>query len=117
MDVSEEQDGTRCRIRIRPIDAPFNIMGMPAYLGFYVTHNWEEGYMAFAPHDDSDRQPLTVATTPQRVLAYKLQSNNAPDGNFWAFGIALLIAIGFAIIWTQYWKTSTLIDFSITDND
>lgn len=55
VDISEAQDGVRCRIRIRPIDAPFNIMGMPAYLGFYVTHNWEEGYMAFAPHEDSDR--------------------------------------------------------------
>ena len=115
--MSEAQDGVQCRIRIRPINAPFNIMGMPAYLGFYVTHNWEDGYMAFAPHDDSDRQPLSVASKPLRELTYKLKSNNAPDGNFWAFGIALLIAIGFAIVWTQFWKSSSLIDFSIEDND
>ena len=64
LDVSEKEDGSRCRIRVRPIDAPFNIMGMPAFLGFYVTHNWERGYMAFSPHPDSDRVPLQSGPIP-----------------------------------------------------
>lgn len=34
------EDGNECRLRIRPIDAGFNILGMPAYIGYYVAHTW-----------------------------------------------------------------------------
>ena len=104
VDISEAQDGQVCRIRIRPIDAPFNIMGMPAYLGYYVTHNWSEGYMEFSPHLDSERAPLREGFVPTKKLALTYKRTNVKDGNYWAFGIAVLIAIGFAIIWTQYWR-------------
>ena len=43
VDTSAAQDGKECRLKFRPIDAPFNVMGMPAYLNFYVIHNWSEG--------------------------------------------------------------------------
>lgn len=36
-----ELDGTICQLKIRPLNAPFNVFGMPAYIGYYVTHNWE----------------------------------------------------------------------------
>ena len=34
--------GVLCRLRISPLDAPFNIFGVPLYLGYYVTHNYSE---------------------------------------------------------------------------
>ena len=42
-----------CSLKIRPIEAGFNVMGMPAFIGYYIQHNWESGYMSFAPHADS----------------------------------------------------------------
>lgn len=80
-------------------------MGMPAFLGFYVTHNWERGYMSFAPHPDSDRVPLQPGTVPKKALAVKYSRTNTENGNFWSFGIALIAAIAFSIGWSQYWKT------------
>ena len=79
-------------------------MGMPAYLGFYVTHNWSEGYMEFAPHPDSYRTPLRQGSVPTKELSLKYKSTNTKDGNYWSFGIAVLIAVGFALVWTQYWR-------------
>ena len=29
-----------CTYKIRPFDAPFNILGLPAFMGYYVTHGW-----------------------------------------------------------------------------
>lgn len=29
-----------CSLKIKGINAPFNIMGMPAYIGYYIEHNW-----------------------------------------------------------------------------
>ena len=34
-----------CTFKIRPFDAPFNILGMPAFMGYYVTHGWGSGYL------------------------------------------------------------------------
>ena len=34
---------TLCTFKIRPFDAPFNILGMPAFMGYYVTHGWGSG--------------------------------------------------------------------------
>lgn len=61
VDLSIAQDGTAlCKIRIKQVDLPFNIMGMPAFLGYYVTHSWEMGQasMTFAPHQDSLKPKL-----------------------------------------------------------
>ena len=85
VDTSEGQDGQICRLRIRPIDAPFNIMGMPVYLGYYVTHNWEESYMSFAPHDDSSKPALEAGSVPKAQLAVKYESTNTENGDTIAF--------------------------------
>ena len=33
-------------------------MGMPAFLGYYVTHDLNDGTMAFAPHRESHKPAL-----------------------------------------------------------
>ena len=53
VDISEDGTGRNCKLRFRSIDAPFNIMGIPAFLGYYVTHDFKAGTMSFAPHRDS----------------------------------------------------------------
>ena len=42
-DYIREEDSNVCSLKIMPINAPFNIMGMPAYIGYYIQHNWEQG--------------------------------------------------------------------------
>lgn len=57
----EDDAGTQCRLRVVPIDAPFNIFGMPAFLDYYVTHNWEKGYISIGPHADSLKPEIELA--------------------------------------------------------
>jgi len=51
--------GSRCEFRFQAIDAPFNILGLPIYKDYYVTHNWSEdnASMSF--------QALTTEVKPQ----------------------------------------------------
>ncbi len=57
---------TLCALKIKPFDAPFNIMGMPAFMGYYVTHGWGSDYfssfsesiLSFAPLIDSTKPPI-----------------------------------------------------------
>ena len=49
-DVSTAQDGSLCKMKIRPIDAPFNIMGLPLYQDYYVVHDFASNAMTFSPH-------------------------------------------------------------------
>ena len=58
-------DGTLlCKVLLRPIDAPFNIFGMPIFLGYYVTHNYArssiEGGIWISPHSESDKPPVEI---------------------------------------------------------
>ena len=51
-------------MKIKSIDAGFNIFGMPIYIGYYVTHAWEKSYMSFAPHGDSIKGPIKAGKVP-----------------------------------------------------
>ena len=57
VDISAGQDRSLCTLKIRGINAPFNIMGLPAFEGYYVTHAMgaDGDSMSFVPHKDSDR--------------------------------------------------------------
>mmetsp|Transcript_42828 Transcript_42828/g.56600 ORF Transcript_42828/g.56600 Transcript_42828/m.56600 type:complete len:93 (+) Transcript_42828:1119-1397(+) len=72
IDETLAQDGSNlCRIKISPTDLPFNIIGMPAFFGYYVTHSWTEsgqGTMSFAPHQDSTKSKVESGQTPAKEL-------------------------------------------------
>ena len=51
-------EGKLCVLKIRPIDAPFNIMGLPAYKDYYVTHDQLWNTMSISPHNDLLRPRL-----------------------------------------------------------
>ena len=61
-DYLTEEGSNLCSLNIRPIEAPFNILGMPAYIGYYISHDWEKGTMSFAPHGDSRNVALQFAS-------------------------------------------------------
>ena len=94
-DYIREESASVCSLKIKPIDAPFNIMGMPAYIGYYIQHNWgESSYMTFAPHTDSTNAVLEESTAfPTKELRIKYESENTPNGDVWAFAIAFFIAL------------------------
>jgi len=44
-----------------PIDAPFNIFGMPFFLGYYVTHSWgSNSFIEIGPHSDSNKPEVEM---------------------------------------------------------
>lgn len=69
VDDSEAQDGQVCRFKFRPIDAPFNILGMPAFLGYYVTFDWEQNFVSFVAHSDSLKPNPSFTTMPTKYFA------------------------------------------------
>ena len=46
-----------CQLKLRSIDAPFNIMGLPIFMDYYVTHNFgnETSSMSFTPFKGSSK--------------------------------------------------------------
>ncbi len=65
VDVSPAGDGSVCKLRIKSLNAPFNIVGMPIYLGYYVTHDYsnpKEQTMSFAPHSNSEKKPVELVS-------------------------------------------------------
>ena len=58
----DKVDG-ECVYKFRGVWAPFNILGMPAFLDYYVTHVWSESddipsYVSFAKAQNSDKKEL-----------------------------------------------------------
>ena len=84
-----------CTIKIRPIDAPFNILGMPAFIDYYVTHDWEANHMSFVPHSDSNKPSLEAAseTLTKQELLLTYSSKNVENGE----QKVVLIALAFCI--------------------
>ena len=91
--------GSQCEFRFRPIEAPFNILGLPIYKDYYVSHNWddENASMSF--------QALTNEIKPQpeeagdfmdgkRGLIYvELATENAENPEQTTMIIALVLAV------------------------
>ena len=61
--VNEDGD-IECSLKIRPINAPFNVLGTQAYVGYYIEHNFETSSLTFTPHPDSFKPSLERATKP-----------------------------------------------------
>ena len=57
--------------------------------------------MDFAPLTDLNRAPLSekVQRMPTKELALKYRSKNRRYGNYISYGVALIAAIGFGIVW------------------
>jgi hypothetical protein len=88
-----------CELGIRSINAPFNIMGVLGFEGYYVTHSWTENTMSFVPYKDSlkvDLEPRGDLETAygDRHFKLKMESENTED----AETIAILIATGVALL-------------------
>lgn len=98
-----------CSLKIKPIDAGFNIFGMPAFIGYYVSHDWTTGNMSWAPHTDSVKEPMQSGAPPKQELRVKYQSENTPNGDVWALTISLLIALGALsfFLYVSYYKYDT----------
>ena len=90
--------GSRCEFRFQAIDAPFNILGLPIYKDYYVTHNWSEdnASMSF--------QALTTEIKPQPddagdfmngkvdLITVELATQDAEDPERTTMIISLVIA-------------------------
>ena len=78
-------------------------MGMPAYIGYYVTHDWgkDSAELRIAPHTDSQNRPLERMTfdLAAQQLKIKYAKENIPNGDFWALVISIFLALAASGYW------------------
>lgn len=91
--------GSTCELRIKSLNAPFNVIGTPGYLEYYVTHDWAEGSVTFAPHSASSKSALTATTAPKKFFSTPLETENAEKGELWTFLTAFLISAAIFAAW------------------
>ena len=85
---------------------------MPAYIGYYVTHDWTTGNMSWSAHLDSAKGDITSGNPPKQEISVKYQSTNTANGDVWALVVSLLISlIGLAVflyvLYTYYIEDPT----------
>lgn len=75
--IIETNDGSNvCMLLVEGINAPFNIMGMPAYFDYYVTHNWEFNNISFRLQNGSPKRDLEWAVNFQNELSIVWATQN-----------------------------------------
>ena len=60
-----------------------NVLGMPAFVGYYTMHDPVEGTIGFAPHTDSLKSNLVAGTPPRtqfiELSTFELQTEDSPS--------------------------------------
>lgn len=49
-------------------DAPFIVLGLPLYVGYYTVHDDRAGNLGFAPHKTSSKPKITWGILPTKEL-------------------------------------------------
>jgi hypothetical protein len=89
------KSGSNCEFRFKGIDAPFNILGMPAYRDYYVVHNFgENASMSWNANGRKIKDAPTVEEdwSTENVLAVNLATENVDDPEGTSFLIAGILA-------------------------
>ena len=64
-DISYEQDRSQCMMILQQGEAPFLVMGTPAYLDYYVVHDDEAGKIGFVAQKGSEKKgPFAAGDKP-----------------------------------------------------
>lgn len=81
--VREVDNGRICTFKLRALDAPFNILGLPIFYDYYVTHNYSDagqedtaGSMSFGLHAHSIKIKPVKGTKPDKILPTLMVSEN-----------------------------------------
>ena len=98
--VKYDKTANNCNILFKGIDAPFNIVGLPVFIDYYVTHNLmsngTKASMTFTSNGrDVKKAPMIDSEAAfEKTLSVQLASEDDPDAMF----TAGLIAIGVTIL-------------------
>ena len=94
-DYYTSDNGSTCYLKVYPISLGFNILGLPAYMGYYVEHGYGllDHSMAFSPLPDSLKPPLELAKQPERELPLVYYSTNLENGEIWALAISSFLTL------------------------
>jgi len=102
---------TGCFLKIKGIDAPFNILPAQAYTGYYVEHNYAEDTITITPHGDSLKPSLAPAVGAAETLEIKMFSENVENGDLYALTLAVFGTVFAAIVGGYYvyseWNTNS----------
>ena len=90
-DVSKAQDRSECGLALRRHDAPFNIIGTPMFLDYYVTHSWKDGKMFVQPHSESTKGQIpTITPLPTSVIEAATIKVPARPAYWWTWNFFIL---------------------------
>lgn len=104
-----------CSLLVEGIDAPFNILGVPAFLEYYITHNFGENTLTFRNiGDQSVKRDLTYSNNFDKELSVVYRTQNVDNGEQIATISALFIAV-MAICISWYWAYVEFV--YVTDED
>ena len=57
-----------CKLNIKPIELPFNVLGTPLLVDYYSTFEPDSGIVSFTPHQDSAKLNITDGPQTQKIL-------------------------------------------------
>ena len=85
-------------------------MGMPAFLGYYVTHDLNDGTMAFAPHRESHKpalekkdEELKIETALMTMFDWdRLQRDTATFESIMIFSFIFSMLLIWYLFWTFF---------------
>jgi hypothetical protein len=96
---------TGCFLKIKGIDAPFNVLPSQAYTGYYIEHNYAEGTITVTPHGDSRKPSLAAAVGAAATLEIRMFSEDIENGDLYALGLAVFGTVFAAIVGGYYLYT------------
>lgn len=92
-DYTVELSNGNCGFRFVSIDAPFNIIGMPVFIDYYVEHTFgPNASMNFSPNSRETKPAPEKGNVPEQMLDFWLATQDVDDGELWALIIAVLVA-------------------------
>ena len=91
VDISEKQNGSMCVLLFGQGDHPFLVMGLPAYMDYYVIHSERDETIGFAPHNYSKKPAPEEGEQPGRVF----MSTTPPDKpiSIWTWIVTIILAL------------------------
>ena len=90
-DSSINKDGSQCTLFITAIEEDMMIFGIPAYQGYYTTHDNERDRMGIVPHSTSSKSKLDTSN-PDRVGVIKKGRYGEPP--LWSLILTLVLVTG-----------------------
>ena len=78
-------------------DHPYVVMGLPAYMDYYVVHDDDNSRIGFAPHNYSKKDAPIAGKQPDRIFMSSTPSEK--DTSIWTWIVCSILILAFPAFW------------------